>query len=56
MESTPLTRYACLPRTYQGLHMMSSTIDAYGRAHWLMGEHIPVRRGPCARALEVPLL
>ncbi|MGW3659177.1 hypothetical protein ACWD6R_27435 [Streptomyces sp. NPDC005151] len=43
MESTPLTPYARLPHTYRGLHMMSSTVDAYGRAHWLLSKHIPVR-------------
>ncbi|MFE7705676.1 hypothetical protein ACFU6I_07700 [Streptomyces sp. NPDC057486] len=41
MESTPLTPYARLPHTYRGLHMMSSTVDAYGRAHWLLSERNP---------------
>lgn len=39
MESLPLPPYARLPHSYQGLHMMSSTVDAYGRAHWLLTEH-----------------
>ncbi|WP_406503600.1 hypothetical protein [Streptomyces sp. NBC_01602] len=41
MESLRLTPYARLPHRYQGLHMMSSTVDAYGRAHWLLAEHTP---------------
>lgn len=51
MESLRLTPYARLPHRYQGLHMMSSTVDAYGRAHWLLAEHTlsqgrPIRTTP----------
>ncbi|MFF8970925.1 hypothetical protein [Streptomyces sp. NPDC014995] len=43
-----LAPYARLPRTYRDLHIRHSTIDVYGRAHWLLTQH-PVdsrRRDP----------
>lgn len=36
---TRLAPYARLPRTYRDLHIVHSTVDAYGRAHWLLCRH-----------------
>ncbi|WP_329125866.1 hypothetical protein [Streptomyces sp. NBC_01465] len=38
MTETRLTPYARLPRAHHGLCAVSSTVDAYGRAHWLLTE------------------
>lgn len=42
---TRLTPYARLPRRYHDRHLAHSTVDVYGRAHWLLTEHDP-RRPP----------
>ncbi|MGW1894887.1 hypothetical protein ACWCP6_32285 [Streptomyces sp. NPDC002004] len=44
MITTTLTPYARLPRPYRALHIVSSTVDAFGRAHWLLTERPPDRR------------
>ncbi|MFI6494500.1 hypothetical protein [Streptomyces sp. NPDC050564] len=36
--------FARLPRTYRDLHIMHSTVDAFGRAHWLLTERPPESR------------
>ncbi|MEU7278144.1 hypothetical protein AB0A69_05035 [Streptomyces sp. NPDC045431] len=38
MKTTPLTPYARLPRAYREMPVIAGTVDAYGRAHWLLGE------------------
>ncbi|MFM9592117.1 hypothetical protein ACKI1J_08785 [Streptomyces scabiei] len=39
MRAERLSPYARLPRAYRDLHPRHSTIDAFGRAHWLLTEH-----------------
>lgn len=41
MKSVRLTKYARLPRAYGRLHLLHSTVDAYGRVHWLLTERDP---------------
>lgn len=41
MQVTPLNPYARLPRPYRAMHTVDSTIDAEGRAHWLLSERPP---------------
>lgn len=36
MSPDRLTPYARLPRAYQDLRLLDSTVDAFGRAHWLL--------------------
>ncbi|WNO71196.1 hypothetical protein [Streptomyces sp. AM8-1-1] len=36
MAATALTPYARLPRSHARLHVLHSTVDAGGRAHWLL--------------------
>jgi hypothetical protein len=36
MTPDRLTGYARLPRAYRDLHLLHSTVDAFGRAHWLL--------------------
>ncbi|MGW7263963.1 hypothetical protein [Streptomyces sp. NPDC054842] len=38
---TPLTPYAGLPESHGGRHVVHSTVDARGRAHWLLTERRP---------------
>lgn len=38
MRAERLTPYARLPRAYRDLHLLHSTVDAFGRAHWLLRE------------------
>ncbi|MFF4349292.1 hypothetical protein [Streptomyces sp. NPDC001530] len=43
----PATRpaaFARLPRPYRDLHILRSTVDAFGRAHWLLTERPPEPR------------
>src|SRR5262245_61305257 len=42
--ATRLSPYARLPRAYRELHVVHSTIDAHGRAHWLLTERPADRR------------
>ncbi|MFD7136125.1 hypothetical protein [Streptomyces sp. NPDC059894] len=36
MAADLLTRYARLPRPYRDRTVLHSTVDAFGRAHWLL--------------------
>ncbi|MFF7259241.1 hypothetical protein ACFZCL_02960 [Streptomyces sp. NPDC008159] len=36
MTPDRLAPYARLPRAYRDLHLLHSTVDAFGRAHWLL--------------------
>jgi hypothetical protein len=47
-----LTPHARLPRPYRDLHVLHSTVDAYGRAHWLLTERPPGR--PPGRRVRKP--
>ncbi|MFJ5966808.1 hypothetical protein [Streptomyces sp. NPDC093060] len=38
---TRLVPYARLPRTYRDRHIVHSSVDAFGRAHWLLTEQPP---------------
>ncbi|MEU0487463.1 hypothetical protein ABZ260_51000 [Streptosporangium sp. NPDC006013] len=38
MKEVALQQYARLPREYRGLEVLASTIDAYGRALWLLSD------------------
>ena len=42
---TRLGPYARLPRTYRDRHIIHSSVDAFGRAHWLLAEQAPEDRG-----------
>ncbi|MFI8528669.1 hypothetical protein ACIGMX_00235 [Streptomyces aquilus] len=46
-----LTSYARLPSAYQGRDVLHSTVDAFGRAHWLLRDS--ARRGDAYDALLV---
>lgn len=41
MQQTALVRYAHLPRVHHDRHVLTSTIDVYGAAHWLLAERAP---------------
>ncbi|MFE3151599.1 hypothetical protein ACFXJ6_33940 [Streptomyces sp. NPDC059218] len=41
MQQTALTPYARLPRAHHNLHVLTSTVDVFGAAHWLLGERAP---------------
>ncbi|GGY38587.1 hypothetical protein OHA57_33930 [Streptomyces anulatus] len=41
MQKTALTPYTHLPRAHHNLHVLTSTVDVFGAAHWLLGEHAP---------------
>ncbi|MFF2231145.1 hypothetical protein [Streptomyces anulatus] len=41
MQKTALTPYAHLPRAHHNRHVLTSTVDVFGAAHWLLGEHAP---------------
>ncbi|MBB4794993.1 hypothetical protein [Streptomyces nodosus] len=43
MTTTRLSGYARLPRAYHASHIVHSTVDAQGRAHWLLTEEPPDR-------------
>ncbi|MFJ6572586.1 hypothetical protein ACIQNU_34765 [Streptomyces sp. NPDC091292] len=53
VNDVPLTPYAHLPAAYQDRHIAHSTVDAYGRAHWLLTEKAPVWGGPPYDAVVV---
>ncbi|MEU9283471.1 hypothetical protein AB0D57_01760 [Streptomyces sp. NPDC048275] len=42
--ATPLAAFARLPRSYRDRNIAHSTIDAFGRAHWLLTERPPEPR------------
>ncbi|KQX50906.1 MULTISPECIES: hypothetical protein [unclassified Streptomyces] len=41
MQKTALVPYARLPRAYHSRHVLSSTVDAFGTAHWLLVDRAP---------------
>ncbi|MER6022807.1 hypothetical protein [Streptomyces anulatus] len=41
MQKTALTPYARLPRAHHSRHVLTSTVDVSGAAHWLLGGHAP---------------
>ena len=45
MQTSALVPYARLPRTYHDRHVLTSTVDAFGAAHWLLVERAPERGG-----------
>ncbi|MEW2417028.1 hypothetical protein AB0953_25310 [Streptomyces sp. NPDC046866] len=41
MQKTTLIPYAHLPRAHHDRHVLSSTVDVFGAAHWLLAERAP---------------
>ncbi|WP_406082224.1 hypothetical protein OG468_33115 [Streptomyces zaomyceticus] len=41
MQKTALVPYARLPRAYHDRHVLGSTVDAFGAAHWLLTDRAP---------------
>ncbi|MCX5410252.1 hypothetical protein OHA37_00525 [Streptomyces sp. NBC_00335] len=41
MQKTALTPYAHLPRAHHDRHVLTSNVDVFGVAHWLLAEHAP---------------
>ncbi|MGE7386881.1 hypothetical protein ACQKM2_15505 [Streptomyces sp. NPDC004126] len=41
MQQTALVPYARLPRAHHDRHVLASTVDAFGTAHWLLAEQAP---------------
>ncbi|MDQ1041327.1 hypothetical protein QFZ75_007743 [Streptomyces sp. V3I8] len=41
MQKTALIPYAHLPRPHHGRHVLTSTVDVFGAAHWLLTERAP---------------
>ncbi|MFJ9434913.1 hypothetical protein ACIRQY_35480 [Streptomyces sp. NPDC101490] len=37
MQKTVLASFAHLPRTHHDRHVLTSTVDVFGVAHWLLG-------------------
>ncbi|MEW2132902.1 hypothetical protein [Streptomyces sp. NPDC005435] len=45
MRKTSLIPYAHLPRAHHNRHVLTSTVDVFGAAHWLLAERAPQRGG-----------
>ncbi|MFE7095888.1 hypothetical protein [Streptomyces erythrochromogenes] len=45
MQKTALVPYARLPRAHHTRHVLTSTVDVFGVAHWLLAEQAPAPRG-----------
>ncbi|MFJ9631694.1 hypothetical protein ACIRU8_28720 [Streptomyces sp. NPDC101175] len=45
MQKTALVPYAHLPRSHHAHHVLTSTVDVFGTAHWLLTERAPQRGG-----------
>ncbi|MEU6242404.1 hypothetical protein [Streptomyces sp. NPDC047024] len=43
MQKTALAPYAHLPRAHHHRHVLTSTVDVFGTAHWLLAERAPQR-------------
>ncbi|MEU9399652.1 hypothetical protein [Streptomyces sp. NPDC048242] len=43
MQKTALVPYAHLPRAHHHRHVLTSTVDVFGTAHWLLAERAPQR-------------
>ncbi|MGP3938480.1 MULTISPECIES: hypothetical protein [Streptomyces] len=41
MQKTALIPYAHLPRAHHDRHVLASTVDVFGAAHWLLAERGP---------------
>ncbi|MFF3920755.1 hypothetical protein ACFYZB_46705 [Streptomyces sp. NPDC001852] len=41
MQKTALISYAHLPRAHHDRHVLTSTVDVFGAAHWLLAERAP---------------
>ncbi|KAB1977572.1 hypothetical protein [Streptomyces triticiradicis] len=41
MQKTALTPYARLPRAHHNRHVLTSTVDVFGAAHWLLADRAP---------------
>ncbi|WP_107483540.1 hypothetical protein [Streptomyces humi] len=41
MQKTDLVPYAHLPRAHRDRHVLTSTVDVFGTAHWLLAERPP---------------
>ncbi|MGV9341287.1 hypothetical protein [Streptomyces sp. NPDC003688] len=41
MQKTALVPYAHLPRAHHHRHVLTSTVDVFGTAHWLLAERAP---------------
>ncbi|MFE2151301.1 hypothetical protein ACFXAO_14845 [Streptomyces lavendulae] len=41
MQKTALVPYAHLPRSHHDRHVLTSTVDVFGTAHWLLAERPP---------------
>ncbi|MFF9310558.1 hypothetical protein ACF1BS_06550 [Streptomyces sp. NPDC014748] len=48
MQKTALIPYAHLPRAHHYRHVLTSTVDVFGAAHWLLAERAPQRGGDVA--------
>ncbi|SDL29935.1 hypothetical protein [Streptomyces indicus] len=51
MRKTVLVPYAHLPRAHDGHHILTSTVDVFGAAHWLLADRVP-RPGEAARPFD----
>ncbi|MFD5366515.1 hypothetical protein [Streptomyces sp. NPDC127103] len=45
MQTSALVPHARLPRTYHDRHVLTSTVDAFGTAHWLLTARAPAPGG-----------
>ncbi|MER7937729.1 MULTISPECIES: hypothetical protein [unclassified Streptomyces] len=45
MQNTALVPYADLPQEHRDRQVLTSTVDVFGTAHWLLAEHAPQPRG-----------
>ncbi|MER6466307.1 hypothetical protein ACWC4D_08170 [Streptomyces sp. NPDC001288] len=45
MQKTALVPHADLPREHSDRHVLTSTVDVFGTAHWLLVAHAPQPRG-----------
>jgi hypothetical protein len=41
MQKTVLVPYVHLPRAHHDRHVVASTVDVFGTAHWLLAERLP---------------
>src|ERR1041385_5281668 len=41
MQKTALVPYAHLPHAHHDRHVLTSTVDVFGTAHWLLADRVP---------------